>query len=268
MQRFILLAALWGATTALGENQMAAEGKRLFKETKYKAAAEAFRRAYDEERSPVHLFDAARAYEHAGELGLASDFYEKYVEIPIDYLMPELMRRAKEGQARIHARAARSKDDKAGRERDKQLLEQDLQMEAEAQAAAEADRARAQRREQEALEKARKESEAKRLNERRLFAYVSGGVAIGGLGAALGLGLAANGNRRAFADAETLAGKRYYQSATQATAAASDVSLVVAVAASVAAAILFPKGDEAPKSVTVVLAPVAGGAMASLGMEF
>ena len=103
---------------------------------------------------------------------------------------------------------------------------------------------------------------------RKLAAYGTGGAAIVGLGLALGFGIGSNANREAFRTANTLVLKQQTEVATRTTAAVADVSLIIGVAAAVATVILYPKGDEAEKSVTVVLAPISGGAVAGFGGSF
>ena len=271
MRRFALLAALCLASAALGANPkasaLAKDADRLYRDNKYKEAAETLRQAYEAEPTGLYLYNIARAYDQAGELELSQDYYRRYVALPSDEAQPDLVKKANLAMDRIRTLMARGSADKQVREAEKKRLEEDARK-AEARADAEAAEARKQRQEFAEKEKARKEAETKQVNVRKLAAYGTGGAAIVGLGLALGFGVGSNGNREAFRTADTLALKQQYEAATRTTAAVADVSLIIGVAAAVATVILYPKGEEAEKSVTVVLAPVAGGAMAGLGGHF
>jgi tetratricopeptide (TPR) repeat protein len=272
MRRLALLAALSLATSTLAANPkasaLAKDADRLYKDNKYKEAAETLKQAYDADPAGLYLYNIARAYDQAAELDLSLEYYRKYVSLPADELQPDLVKKANLAMDRLRTLVARSAADKQVRDAEKLRLENDAAR-AEARADAEANEARKQRREFEAKEKARKEEEDKRVNVRKLAAYVTGGGAVVGLGMALGFGVAANGNRELFRKANTLAGKQQYEAATRTTAAVADVTLVIGVAAAVATVILYPKGELVEKSpVSVVFAPVPGGAVASMGVTF
>ena len=273
MRRLALLVALSIAANAIAANPkasaLAKDADRLYKDNKYKEAAETLKQAYDADPTALYLYNIARAYDQAAELELSLEYYRKYVGSPSDETQPDLVKKANLAMDRIRTLVARGSADKQVRDAEKQRLEEDARK-AEARADAEANEARKQRREFEAKEKVRKDAEEKRVNVRKLAAYATGGVAVVGLGMALGFGVATNTNRVAFTKADTLTGKVQYENATRTTAAVADVSLLVGLAAGVAAAILYPKGgEEAEKSVTVVLAPIpGGGGMASMGGTF
>src|SRR6185295_9175625 len=48
--------------------QLAKEGDRLYKDGKYREAADAMKQAYELDKNPVLLFNMARAYDQAGDL--------------------------------------------------------------------------------------------------------------------------------------------------------------------------------------------------------
>ena len=271
MRRLAILAALSIASIALGANPkasaLAKDADRLYKDNKYKEAAETLRQAYEADPNGLYLYNIARAYDQAAELELSQEYYRKYVALPSDESQPDLVKKANLAMDRIRTLLARGSADKTVRDAEKTRLEGDAKK-AEARADAEASEARKQRQEFAEKERIRKEAENKTVNVRKLAAYGTGGVAIVGLGMALGFGVGSNGNREAFRKADTLALKQQYQSATQATAAVADVSLIIGLAAAVATVILYPKGEEPEKAVTVVVAPVPGGAAASLGVSF
>ncbi len=270
MRRLALLLALC-VTPALAANPkataLANDANRLYKDNKYKEAAQTLQQAYDAEPTALYLYNIARAYDQAAELELSMDYYRKYVGSPSDQTQPDLVKKANLAMDRLRTLVARGEADKKVRDAEKTRLEADAQK-AEARADAEASEARRQRREFEAKEKVRKEAEDKRINGRKLASFITGGAAVAGLGLALGFGIGSEGNRDAFRKAETLADKQRLEAATRTTAAVADVSLVVGIAAAVATVILFPKDGDAEKSISVVLAPMTGGAVASVGGTF
>lgn len=272
MRRFALLVALMLSTVTLAANPKAAalakDADRLYKDNKYKEAAETLKQAYEAEPVGLYLYNIARAFDQAGELEESQEYYRRYVAPPSPEAQPDLVKKANLAMDRIRTLLARSTADKEARDAEKKRLEDDAKK-AEARADAEANEARRQRREFEAKEKERKDAEQKKVNGRKLAAYVTGGTAVVGLGMALGFGLGANGNREAFRTSTTLADKLRFQDATRATAAVSDVSLVIGIAAAVATVILYPKGEEFERSVTLGLAPMpGGGGLASVGGTF
>jgi tetratricopeptide (TPR) repeat protein len=271
MRRLALFFALL-ALPALAANpkasQLAKDADRLYKDNKYKEAAETLKQAYDAEPTPLYLYNIARAYDQAGELELSLEHYRKYVGLSSDETQPDLVKKANLAMDRLRTLVAKGEADKKLRDAEKQRLEDDAKK-AEARADAEAAEARRQRREFEAKEKARKEAAEQRIGTRKLASFITGGVGVAGLGMALGFGLGTLGNREAFRTSTTLPDKQKFEAATRTTAAVADVSLLVGVAAAVTTAILFPwAGDDGGKSVTVVLAPVSGGAVAGLGGHF
>jgi tetratricopeptide (TPR) repeat protein len=272
MRRLALLVALTLSAVTLAANPKAAalakDADRLYRDNKYKDAAETLKQAYEAEPVGLYLYNIARAYDQAGELELSQDYYRRYVALPSGDAQPDLLKKANLAMDRIRTLLARSTADKEARDAEKKRLEEDARK-AEARADAEADEARRQRREFEAKEKERKDAEQKKVNGRKLASYVTGGVAVVGLGMALGFGIGANGNREAFRTATTLADKQRFEDGTRATAAVSDVSLLIGVAAAVTTVILFPKGEEFEKSVTLGLGPMpGGGGFASVGGRF
>ncbi len=271
MRRLLLLAALSIASSALSANPKAAalakDADRLYKDNRYKEAAETLREAWEADPIGIYLYNIARAYDQAAELELSQEYYRKYVALPSDDTQPDLVKKANLAMDRIRTLLARGSADKQVRDAEKQRLENDARK-AEARADAEASEARKQRQEFAEKERIRKDAENKQVNVRKLAAYGTGGAAIVGFGLAIGFGIGTNGNREAFRTADTLTLKQQYEGATRTTAAVADVSLLVGIAAAVATVILYPKGDEPEKSVNVVFAPVSGGGMASVGVTF
>ncbi|MFT3711620.1 MAG: hypothetical protein QM817_28620 [Archangium sp.] len=271
MPRLVLVLALFVAGTAVAANPkataLAKEADRLYKDNKYKEAAETLKQAYDAEPTALYLYNIARAYDQAAELELSLDYYRKYTSQPAEETQPDLVKKANLAMDRLRTLVARGEADKKVNDAEKKRLEDDAKK-AEARAEAEASEARKQRREFEAKEKARRDAENQRINGRKLIAYGTGGVGIAGLGSALIFSIAANANKDAFRKAETLADKRRLEAETRTTAAFADITLLVGVAAAVATVIIYPKDGEPDKAVNVVFAPTSGGAMVGFGGTF
>lgn len=271
MRRLALLVALTCATAGYSANPkasaLAKEADRLYKDNKYKEAAETLRQAYDTEPSSLYLYNIARAYDQAGELESALEYYRTYVGLPAEDTQPDLLKKANLAMDRLRTLVARGEADKQVRDAEKARLQDDAKK-AEARADAEADEARKQRREFESKERERKSKEAETVNVRKLAAYATGGLGAAGLASALTFSIASAVNRDAFRRADTLADKQRLETETRTTAAVTDISLLVGIAAGVTAVILYPKGDEPPRAVNVVIAPISGGAFASVGASF
>lgn len=272
MTRFALALGLCLATLAAAANPkataLAKEADKLYRDNKYREAAQTLQEAWALDPNALYLYNIARAYDQAGELELSLEHYRKYVGLPSNESQPDLVKKANLAMDRLRTLVAKNEAEKKLREAEAQRLEDEAKK-AEARADAEANEARRQRREFEAKEKARKEAESKTVNTRKLGAFVAGGVGVAALGTSLGFALAANGSKGAFRQAVTLADKQRLEADTRAFAAVTDVALLVGLAAATTAVLLFPwQGEEPEKKVTVVLAPVTGGAVAGLGGTF
>jgi regulator of protease activity HflC (stomatin/prohibitin superfamily) len=201
-------------------------------------------------------------------VGPALDTYRQYVSQSSEDTQPELVKKANLAMDRLRTMAAKAEADRQVQEQEKKRLE-DERKKADAQAAEERRAALEQRQAYEAKEKAARDAQAAKVNGQLIGSLVLGGVAVVGFGSALGFGLAANGTKVAFGKANTLADKQGLEATTKTQALVADLSLLVGIGAGVAAAILFPKGS-APsgQEVKVVLTPIGGGGLATLGGTF
>lgn len=271
MQRLALLLALTCATAAYSANPkasaLAKEADRLYKDNKYKDAAEKLREAYDTEPSALFLYNIARAYDQAGELETALEYYRTYTSLDAEDTVPDLIKKANLAMDRLRTLVARQEADKQLRDAEKNRLQNDA-AKAEARADSEAAEARKQREEFQQKEKERKSREAETVNVRKIAAYASGGVAAAGLITALSFSIATAVNREAFRTAVTLEDKRRLETETRTTAAVTDISLLVGIAAGVTAVILYPKGEPPQGAVKVVVSPINGGGYAGVGASF
>ena len=156
------------------------------------------------------------------------------------------MSKANLAMDRLRTLVARREADKTVSDAERQRLEEDARR-AEARADAEAAEARKQRQDFDEKERGRKNAEEVKINGRKLAAYVTGGVAVAGLGTRAGLrhrrqrqprGLPQGHHARRQAGAA--------RPPPSATAAVSDVGLVVGLAAAVTTVIVFPKNVDEP----------------------
>jgi len=264
------LCALLCAGLALGANpkvtSLVKEGDRLYKDNKYAEAAETLKKAYALEPSPVLLYNIARAYDQAGELQPALDYYRQYTSQ--EGSDPALVKKANLAMDRLRTLVAKDEADKKLREAEKKRLE-DEASQAKQKAESEAERAKAQREAYEAKEAKEREAAQKKTDTRLIATFATGGFAVAALGCGIGFGLAANGSKSSFLGAGSVADKQSLESQTKTQALVADLSFALAVAAGIATIVLVPKGsDEPPKSVQLGFAPLSGGGVVSFGGRF
>lgn len=272
MRPFALAVCLFAglATAAPSKaSELAKEADKLYKDNKYAEAAEKLQQAYEADPNPLYLYNIARAWDQAGELQKSLDTYRQYTSLPSDQTRPDLVRKANLAMDRLRTLVARAEADKRVQDAEKQRLEDEAKS-ARERADAEAEAARLQREALAAKDKAARDEAEKKSNSRKIVAYSVGGVGVAALGTSLGLALAAQGAKNSYLKATTLEDKQALKGQVQTLAAVTDVLLVVGVAATVTAVILYPKGGDAPKSsLSVALVPLAeGGAFASVGASF
>jgi tetratricopeptide (TPR) repeat protein len=270
--RALLLAVLLGTAAQAGNPKavaLAKEADKLYRASKYLEAAEVLRQAYQVEPNAVYLFNIARAYDQAGDFEQASEHYRRYVGLPSEETQPELLKKANLAMDRLRTLAARAEAERRLQEGERKRLEDERQK-AEARAQDEARAAEAQRRAYEARDRAAQEAARSTVSARMLATLVTGGVAVAALGTSLGFAVAAQGSRDAFRRATTLPDKQGLEAATRTQAAVTDVALVLGLASTAAALVLFPRGAPAlAGSVSVALSPLpGGGGLATLGGVF
>ncbi|MHB8878670.1 MAG: tetratricopeptide repeat protein [Myxococcaceae bacterium] len=235
------------------------QGEKLYSAGKYHEAAEALKKAYDLDPNPKLLYNIARALDQAGDLEVSLGYYRQYVGGAED-LDPSLVKRANLAMDRLRALLAKDEASKQVQDAERKRLEEDKRL-AEEKAKAEADAARVQREEYEARQKAEADALAKSRSKGRTLAYVTGGVALAGLGAGVLFGLGAGSSKAAFAQAPDVAAKRGFEAETRSKALFADVGFGVAIAAAVATVIVWPKGADEPEGeVKVAVIPAPGGA--------
>lgn len=244
MRRLVPLAALALAFSAFAANpkatQLAKDGDRLYKEGKYREAADALKQAYELEKNPVLLFNIARAYDQAGDLQLALDTYRDYIGLPDTD--PQLVKRANLAMDRLRALVARSQADKQVQDAESKRLKEDAEA-SRKKAEEEAENSRRQRAEFEAKERSRQAEANKGLGARRVAALVIGGLAVAGLGSGIAFGVLAQNAKASFLSATTLEAKKSGEASTRQWALIADVSLAAALACAITFAVVFPWGS-------------------------
>jgi tetratricopeptide (TPR) repeat protein len=266
-----VLGAFLFSSLALAANPKSAalvkEGDRLYKDNKYREAAEALQKAYELEPQPVLLYNIARAFDQAGELKLALDNYRQFVGQ--EGADAQLVKKANLAMDRLRTLVAKEEAGKQVQDADKKRLEDEAAA-AKEKARSEEEKARLQKEAYEAKEKAAAEAAKSKTSTRLVASIVVGAVAVAGLGTGIAFGVLSSGSKSSFKSAASVASKQKFASDTRTQALIADVSFGVALAAAVTAVILFPKGGshEPEKSVQVVIGPTSNGAFAGIGGSF
>lgn len=246
---------------------LAKDADRLYRDGKYKDAAEALKKAFALEPNPVLLYNMARALDQAGELRASLDAYRDFVGL--EGADPQLVKRANLAMDRVRSLLAKQEADSRVRDAEQERLAAEARKERE-RADQEAEAARRQREEIEAKQRQSESAEVKKFKTLRLASLIAAGGAVVVLGTGVALGASAASSRDGFRQATTVADKQRLEAETRGKAIAADVCLGVALAAAITAVVLFP-GLEAPEaqgSVQVTLAPAPGGFQAGLGGRF
>jgi tetratricopeptide (TPR) repeat protein len=278
MRHLLLWLMLLLPGVSLAANPKAAalvkEGGKLYKEGKYKEAAEALSKAYAIDPDPTVLYNKARALDQAGELRASLEAYREFVGL--EGAEKDLVKKANLAMDRLRGLVAKLDAEEAQREQEKKKADEDRKKAEEAAAAekakVEAELAAAQQREKELQSKQEKEQSAavKTYNLRKALAFVAGGVAIASVGTGIILGVSSNGARNKFNTATSVAEKDRYQSETKSLALGADICYGAAIVFAAATIIIFPKyaDPSVEKKVDVAVAPIPGGFAASIGAKF
>ena len=262
----LLLLASPSWATGSKVQALVKEGDKLYKENKYVEAAETLKKAYALEPSPVLLYNIARAYDQAGELSTALDYYRQYTSQ--GSTDPKLVQKANLAMDRLRTLVAKNEADAKLQEAEKKRLADEAKA-AKDKADQEAERSKKQREAYEAKEAQQRAQSQKKVDVRLYGTIATGAFAVVALGFGIGFGLEAQGSKSSFLTATTVNDKQAYEASTKSQALIADVSFALAVAAGIAAVVLVPKGsDDPPKSVQVTFVPLGGGGAFSLGGRF
>src|SRR5947209_1819516 len=108
-------SAAHGATRRERTTALIREGERLYQSGQYKQAAETLIKAQALEPDPRLVYNIARAYDQAGELDLALDYYQRYVN-STEGTDPTLLKRSALSIERLRGLLAREEQSQKARE--------------------------------------------------------------------------------------------------------------------------------------------------------
>jgi tetratricopeptide (TPR) repeat protein len=232
------------------------EGERHYQAGRYREAAEALQKALQLDPHPRLVYNIARAYDQAGELALALQYYQQYVS-STEGTDPTLLKRSALSIDRLRGLLRQQEDLRAAQEAERRRLAEEAQR-AQERADAESEAKRRAEAESETRRRAAVEAELKDYERTRLGAFVAGGGALLGAGVGLTFGLMANGSRTGFTSAPTVAEKLRLQTQARNQALIADVGFGVGLAAAVTAVLLYPKSGPAPQA-RILVAPNGAG---------
>ena len=253
MNRSIAVVALIAAAPVLaaGADKLVKEAEKLYQAGKYLEAAEALKKAYDDKPHPNLIYNIARAYEQAGDIRGALEYYQRYIASK-EGTDSALLKKSALAVDRLKALV--EKDEAAKKERLK--LEEEVKRIRERAAEEQrlAKEAEEKRQQEEARAAAQREADAEAAQRSRsgsrTISYIAGGAAVVGLGAGIFFGLGANAAKARFTAAETVADKQAAQAQTRSNALFADIGYGLAAAGGATAVIFFLRGREEPPAKT------------------
>jgi tetratricopeptide (TPR) repeat protein len=258
----VALAPVSAIAASAQFRKLVKQAGQLYQSGKYADAAELLKQANDLEPNPRLLYNIARAYDQAGSLKEAADFYERYVG-STEGTDPQLLKRSALALERVRRLLQKDDEDKKRQEAEKQRVEAEHQKaaaearEAQERAAAETAAARKAQEEAEARNRENMRAQVVTRSRRRVVAFVTGGVGIAAAGVGVGFGIGANNAYSQFHAASTGAAKDTLASKTRNDALFADIGYGVGAALLVTAIIVYPKGSDP----TLAFAPTLNGAV-------
>ena len=247
----VLVAAIPAQAARKSVPTLVREAERLYQRGRYTEAAEKLKEAESISPNPRLVYNIARAYDQAGALDLALQYYQQYVNSP-EGTDPTLLKRSSLAIDRLHGliaeRDARRKQAEAEQEKLKAQAD-----EARTREQAQAEAAERARQEQEAQAQAVAEARAHSEARAKTASYVLGGVGVVGLGVGIACGLSSRSAKNDFTNATTVEQKQSFETTAQHRALYADLGFGVAIASAVSAYLLWPKG-----AAHTTLVPTAG----------
>jgi tetratricopeptide (TPR) repeat protein len=249
--RLALLTLWFCASTATAaqpaaQAQLIRDGERLYGAGKYQEAAQLLLKAYALGPDPRLAFDIARAWDQAGELAKALEYYQRYVSA--EGTDAAVLKRSLLSIDRIKALLAKEEQARQAREvEQKRLAETEA---ARKTAQEEADRSAAKLRAQEQAEAA-----ARARGRSKVAFWAVGGTAVAAAATGGMFGYLADHTYQQFHNATTVPAKLSLESDAKRDAAVADVCFAVGLVGAGAAFFLYPRDSSA---VTVSVGP--GGA--------
>jgi tetratricopeptide (TPR) repeat protein len=231
------------------------EAERHYRAGEYGEAVALLQKAQAAEPDPRLIYNLARAYDQAGELRLALESYQQYLNSQEGTEGP-LLNRAALAVDRLRALIAKE---------DALKIEADKAHPTPTQA--ETPEQRRARELSEARERTTRERALAAYDTARLQAAVVGGAGVVALVSGVGLGIAAAVARNQFQSATTASAKSSLQSSASLRAGLADACYALAIASGAVAVLLYPKH---PPPVAVSVSPLVSerGAMVGAGVHF
>ncbi len=239
------------------------EGERLYNARKYREAADVLKRAYEAQSDPRILYNIARAYEQAGDLREALNYYDQFIKSSDSDMDALLLKRAHSGAERARVLIDKEEQTAAAAEAERKRLREEAEA---SRKRAEEEQAAAQRAQELARQQQLAEQERAMASYRRskVAAFALGGVSLASVGAGVFFGLQARDARKAFDAATSQQTKAQAAEDTRGKALIADIGFGAGLAAAIGAIIVYPKGGPPMEGeVRMTLAPRGLGA----GME-
>lgn len=262
---FLALPPEGGAAPAPDKNKASywiKEAEQLYQAGRFHEAAEALLKAQKLEPHPRIIYNIARAYDQAGELMGALNYYQQYVNSK-EGTDVQLLKRSAQAIDRLQKVLRQQEEQRANSEAERQRLMEETRL---AQERADTESAAKRKAEEENQERARAQLQAsiQGYQRSRTVSLVAGGAAVGGFVAGAVFGILATQAKADFVDAADVAAKQQAEGLTRQRAAIADVGFALGLAGAVTAFLTYPRGPDPAKGATLTLGPGS----ASLEVKF
>jgi tetratricopeptide (TPR) repeat protein len=233
------------------------EGERLYAAGRFHDAAEALIQANKLEPNPRLIYNIAKAYDQAGELMGALNYYQQYVanKEGTDVV---LLKRSALAIDRLRGLLRQQEEERANAEAVRRQLVEETRM-AEERANAEREAKRKALEENEARTQAELQGAVESYQRRRTIGYIAGGAALVGAVGGTVFGILASQSRARFVEAATVEEKREAEGLTRQRAIIADVGFALGAAGALTALLVYPRGPDPSKAVQVTLGPGSAG---------
>lgn len=242
MTRALMAVMLVSAGLAMAGNPKAASlaraAEQQYRNGQFTEAAATLGLALDLEPVPQFLFNQARALELAGQTARAMELYRRYLHLPAEDTGPALVARAR---ATLDQRIQNGRGPVTKTEPGLKATPTKASLE-------------------------RVSLLAEPAPSPKVPALIITGVSVAALGTGAAFGLLSGSSRASYTSAITLQDKQRFEVMTRQRALIADLAFGAGIASAITAIILFAASD--PPLVTVSFAPLAQGALASVGASF
>lgn len=253
---FLALPSAGGAAPAPDKSKASywiKEAEQLYQAGRFHEAAEALLKAQKLEPHPRLIYNIARAYDQAGELMGALDYYQQYVNSK-EGTDVQLLKRSALAIDRLQKLLRQQEEQRANSEAERQRLMEETRV---AQERAGAEAAAKRKAEEENQERARAQLQAsiQGYQRGRTVSLVAGGAALAGVVAGAVFGILATQSKADFVEAADVAAKQQAEGLTRQRALIADVGFAVGLAGAVTAFLTYPRGLDPAKGTVLTLGP-------------